>query len=442
MASRRRESAVESTTIIVLGYNSKAYLRDCFGSLRRMEGAENVRLLYVDNASQDGSAAWMEQHFPEVDVLRNGANLGFCGGNNAGARHAAGRWIGFLNPDMRVAPDWLAHFARAIEDPTVDAVASRIMNWDGSLVDFGGSAMNFYGYGMQEGVGAPLTASALEDRDILFACGGAMFIRRDLFLEAGGFDEDYFAFFEDMDLGWRLWVLGYRVRYAGRMVVHHHHHGSWGQVSGRDRQKLYERNTLASVLKNYESATLDKVLPAALLLSGYRAFLTSGLDPDAFRPRPSGASPRAWGPYVRVRDALLYYGPRGWDALRAGGPAAVLRKGRAEMERRRSVRRQGPGGEPAVAQLFASAGRPYDPAATYLPDGTLAYLDAAQWLLAHNDGLMAKRRRIQAARRRTDREVQALFRRPLTPNYPDAEHLRAMKVLCELWSLYDLFGER
>lgn len=424
-------AAVDSTTIIVLGYNSKAYLQDCFASLQAMEGAGQVRLLYVDNASQDGSASWIEEHFPEVEVLRNPANLGFCGGNNAGARHASTQWVGFLNPDMRVAPDWLAQFARVVDDPTVDSVASRIMNWDGSLVDFGGSAMNFYGYGMQEGIGEAAAGHALEDRDILFACGGAMFVRRELFLQVGGFDEDYFAFFEDMDLGWRLWVLGFRVRYAGKMVVHHHHHGSWGQVSRRERQKLYERNTLASVLKNYEDATLDRVLPAALLLSGYRAFLTSGLDPDAYRPRPPVAPSRAWGPYARVRDALLYYGPRAWNAFRDGGPAAVVRKSRAELERRR--RGQG---------LLAEAGESLDPAATYLPDGTLAYLDAARWLLASYEGLMAKRRRIQNARRRTDREVQALFQKPLTPNYPDAEHWRAMQVLCELWSLYELFGVR
>ncbi len=428
---------METTTVIVLGYNSRAYLQDCFASLERMEGAGDVRLLYVDNASQDGSATWVEEHFPRVEVLRNGANLGFCGGNNAGACHATSQWVGFLNPDMRVAPDWLAHLARAIEDGSPDAVASRIMNWDGSLVDFGGSAMNFYGYGMQEGVGAPLAASALEDRDVLFACGGAMFVRRDVFLEVGGFDEDYFAFFEDMDLGWRLWVLGYRVVYAGKMVAHHHHHGSWGQVSRRERQKLYERNTLASVVKNYEDGTLEKVLPAALLLSGYRAFLTSGLDPDAYRPRPSASLYPAWGVYSRVRDALLYYGPRAWSALRAGGPAAVVRRGRAELERKR-----GQSAPAALPGLAAAAGEPLDPSATYLPDGTLAYLDAARLLLTGYDGLLAKRRRIQTARRRSDREVQALFRKPLTPNYPDAEHLRAMQVLCEIWSLYDLFEAR
>ncbi|NLF10410.1 MAG: glycosyltransferase family 2 protein [Anaerolineaceae bacterium] len=426
---------MDSTTIIVLGYNSKAYLQDCFASLQAMDGAAKARLLFVDNASQDGSVSWMKEHFPEVEILRNPANLGFCGGNNAGARHARTEWIGFLNPDMRVAPDWLAQFALVAQDPTVDAVASRIMNWDGSLVDFGGSAMNFYGYGMQEGIGEAPPPSALEDRDVLFACGGAMFVRRDLFLEAGGFDEDYFAFFEDMDLGWRLWVLGYRVRYAARMVVYHHHHGSWGQVPRRERQTLYERNTLASVLKNYEDATLAKVLPAALLLSGYRAFLTSGLDPDAYRPRPPAAMSRAWGPYAWVRDAVLYYGPRAWAAFRDGGPAAVVRKGRAELERRAKGRRQS-GQAPLPAD-----GEPLDPSATYLPDRTMAYLDASRWLLASSDGLMAKRQRIQAARRRSDREVQALFRKPLTPNYPDPEHLRAMMVLCEIWSIYDLFRE-
>jgi GT2 family glycosyltransferase len=431
---------MQTVTIIVLGYNSKSHLEACFRSLHQMEsGSLAVEFLFVDNASSDGSAAWIREHFPGVQVVENAANLGFCGGNNVGAREARTEWIAFLNPDMRVSPDWLTElFQVARRDPDVDCIASRIMNWDGSLVDFGGSAMNFYGYGMQQGIGAAPSAASLEERPVLFPCGGAMLIRRDVFLKAGGFDEDYFAFFEDMDLGWRLWVLGYRVVYAGQAVVFHHHHGSWGAVPQRQRQKMYERNTLASILKNYEDETLHQVLPGALFLMGYRAFLTSGLDPDEYRPEGLALGPKPPGFYLQLREGLAFYGKRIWETLFHEGPAGLVRRSVDEIERRLDAWRrrlaQLPHNEPSVSMLPVQNWE-----GTLLPDRTRAYFEAAQSLLDIYDQVMAKRRTIQAARQRSDQEILPLFREPLTPNYPDAVYSRAVHIVSDLWSLYDLF---
>lgn len=432
---------MESVTIIVLGYNSKSYLQDCFTSLQQMEGlADEIEILFVDNASDDGSAAWVREHFSSIHVLKNPTNLGFSGGNNVGARYARSDWIAFLNPDMRVAPDWLAAMLHAAQDPTVDCVASRIMNWDGSLVDFGGAAMNFYGYGMQEGVGAPVTESCTEDKYVLFPCGGAMLIRKKVFLTAGGFDEDYFAFFEDADLGWRLWILGYAVKYAGQAVVYHHHHGSWGQVPERNRQTLYERNTLATILKNYEDDTLQRVLPAALQLMSYRAFLTSGIEPDDHRPQGLYLLPRSPGFLERLWGAVTYYGHLTWETLWQEGPWALVVKSLKEIERRQEGRRERRAGQPGPLPFPMSVEQAGEGMA--LPDRTFAYFEAAQSILDQYDRIMEKRRAIQAARKRSDQEILHLFQKSLVPNYPDYEHLRALHVLSALWSLYDLFDDQ
>jgi GT2 family glycosyltransferase len=124
-------------------------------------------------------------------------------------------------------------------------------------------------------------------RPFLFACGGAMLIRRDLFLEVGGFDPDYFAYFEDVDLGWRLWLLGHRVVYAPRAVVYHRHHGSWQTVNDAKKWLLAERNTLYTIVKNYEDDHLARILPAALLLILQRAFLDIRPDPAYFGLPPA-----------------------------------------------------------------------------------------------------------------------------------------------------------
>src|SRR5207249_1502513 len=121
--------------------------------------------------------------------------------------------IAFLNNDMRVEPTWLRELVRPLVDESdVAATGGKILSWTGEAIDFVGGSVNFYGHGFQPLHGRPAEdVTGLESRPFLFPCGGSMAIRRDVFLGSGAFDEDYFAFFEDIDLGWRLWVLGYRV---------------------------------------------------------------------------------------------------------------------------------------------------------------------------------------------------------------------------------------
>jgi GT2 family glycosyltransferase len=271
-----------TVTVIVLNYNGRKHLQECLPSLLQLDyPGDQLELMLVDNASSDGSVEFIQSHYPQVRVVRSPENVGFAAGNNLGAREAAGQYVIFLNNDMRVDPRFVKGLVAAIRsDPEAVCAGAKILNWDGSKFDFAGAALHFAGYGYQIGLGTPFAEGLFSEvRPILFPCGGAMMIDRQVFLEVGGFDEKYFIYFEDVDLGWRLWVLGYKVVFAPEAVVYHHHHGTMRSVSDFRKRVLHKRNTLYSVIKNYHEDSLKRVLPAVLLGA------TSGIVEQAARRR-------------------------------------------------------------------------------------------------------------------------------------------------------------
>ena len=259
-----------SVTIIVINYNGLKHLKPCFSSLSQLDyPSEKLALMLVDNASTDGSLAYLRQHFPRVQIVLNEKNFGFSGGNNRGVLTAQSKYIVFLNTDMRVDPHFLSALVSAVRsDPDIVCAGAKILNWDGSLIDFGGSAADFSGHAYQLGWGeSPKEHQFDQIQPILFPCAGAMIIDRQVFLDIGGFDENYFLFYEDLDLGWRLWLLGYKVVFAPEAIVYHRFHGSVSSVPEIRKWVLYKRNALYTILKNYSDENLDKVLSVILLSS-------------------------------------------------------------------------------------------------------------------------------------------------------------------------------
>ena len=127
--------------------------------------------------------------------------------------------------------------------------------------------MSFYGHGFKMHAGDTDLAGHDDEADVLFASGAAMVVDAEVFARVGGFDERYFMFFEDVDLGWRLWLLGYEVRYVPASVVYHRHHASMAEVGSWREHFLLERNALFTIYKNYDDENLRAVLPAALALT-------------------------------------------------------------------------------------------------------------------------------------------------------------------------------
>jgi GT2 family glycosyltransferase len=264
-------SGAPRATVALVNWNGRHLLEACLPSVFALDyPADALECVVVDNGSTDGSRQWLQACWPQVRVVAHPDNRGFAPAANDAAEAATGQVVAFLNNDCRVAPTWLRHLVDALDAEGAAAAGSCMLDWSGARVDFDGAAMNFHGHGSNRGFGRPYVAGAARAPEpALFACGGAMAVDRARFLATGGFDAAYFAYFEDVDLGWRLWVEGERVVYVPEAVAFHRHHGS-----GMDRARwrlLLERNALASLLKNYDDANLAIVLPAARALLAARA---------------------------------------------------------------------------------------------------------------------------------------------------------------------------
>jgi GT2 family glycosyltransferase/glycosyltransferase involved in cell wall biosynthesis len=267
MSSHQTHSPGPAISVIVLNFNGRAHLETCLPSLEALDyPASHVELLVVDNGSTDGSAEFVRTQHPRVRVHALAKNTGFAAGNNAGAAVATGEWLVFLNNDMRVDAGFLHALSEAsAAAPEVACFGAKILSWNGKTIDFADSGGHFAGYAYQIGNGDPAESPAAQIvKPLLFACGGAMMIRRNVFLETGGFDEDYFAYLEDFDLGWRLWTLGHQVMFCPQAVAFHRGHGTSGKMGAYRRDAVQARNAIYSVIKNYSDANLGKVLPAAL----------------------------------------------------------------------------------------------------------------------------------------------------------------------------------
>ena len=423
-----------SISIIVLNYNSMTHLRDNFDSLLHLNyPADQLEIILADNASTDGSVAWVKKTYPIVHIVQNEDNLGYAAGNNAAVLAARGKWVVILNPDMRVESDWLMELTRPLStNPQPACVASKVLSWNGSAIDFADAAINFMGWGCQPGYGSQHLDAYNADKPLLFANGGAMLIKRDVFLEIGGFDADYFAYYEDVDLGWRLWLHDYNVSFAARAVVFHRHHGSWEGVNTAKKQLLSERNTLFTIIKNYEDDNLARILPAALLLLLQRAYLDVRPDPSAFENTPAAPTTRIFG--------VRYYLKQVRDLLANGRLRELTVRAQDEVARRWRKR-----GQDVVVGKW-----PFQHPLTQHPvDGqfqvpaiALSRLLAGRELLNTFPHLLAKREKNQATRQRPDAQIFPLFQWELISNFNDDQFIHAMNQIIAKFGLVDLFGHK
>jgi GT2 family glycosyltransferase/glycosyltransferase involved in cell wall biosynthesis len=281
-----------SVTIIIVNFNGRDHLGPCLDSIAALDyPSELFRTICVDNDSHDGSLELLAKTYPWVEVLPQSTNLGFSPAVNLAARHATSKCIALMNNDMRLDPMWLRELVSQY-DPAAGfvCVAGTIMDWDGTHVDFADATINFHGFGQQQGFGMPvaeaeakgLIGEAAQGRVLPFACGGSLLIRRDLFVELGGFDPAFFAYFEDVDFGWRLQVCGYKTRLAAGALSFHRHHGTSSRFATHERTLLLERNSLRMLLKNAGDDALPSLLSGALLMNARRAKSDARSDRDSY----------------------------------------------------------------------------------------------------------------------------------------------------------------
>jgi GT2 family glycosyltransferase/glycosyltransferase involved in cell wall biosynthesis len=375
-------SVTPTVSVVIVNYRGAEHSITCLRALRDELDypADRLELICVDNASGDGSVAKIRAAVPSAKVIEAGANLGFAGGCNLGAKSASGEVIALINNDARPDRDWVrAAVAVLRAEPTVAGVASKVLDWDGKLVDFVDGGLTWFGMGYKRLAGKPIDELRPEDhlaqRDVLFATGSAMFVRAEVFAEVGGFDERFFMFYEDVDLGWRLNLRGWRVRYEPASIAYHRHHASMSTVDGEDQARelfLLERNALASLYKNLSDETLAKVLPAAMALSVRRATARGDVDPTQLE-----------------------------ITRRTGGP---------------------------------------EPKDVSIPRTTLAGVLAIDQFVELLPELGKARAAEQAARVRTDADLVSLMRKAIEPAYPLPRYLAAHEILLDAFGIEDVFG--
>ncbi len=254
-------------TVSIVNLNGSNYLKDCLESLKKLNyPAEMLEIIIVDNGSNDDSVKFIRNNYPEAKIIQNSRNLGFAKANNQAAAEAKGEYVAFLNNDTKVDENWLIELLRPVygSDETICS-GSKVLSFDGKSIDFAGGMINFEAKGFQIDYGMPKEKDNHNmERFLPFVNGGAMLVRRDVFVNSGGFDEDFFAYYEDVDLGWRLWVLGYKVVFAPDSIVYHMHHGTSKAFSEDKLRYLKERNALISLYKNYGEQSLAAILAATL----------------------------------------------------------------------------------------------------------------------------------------------------------------------------------
>ena len=239
----------------------------------------------VDNGSTNQSVQYLEKNYPEIKIIKNKKNEGFAKPNNQAAIIANGEYLALINNDMVAKSDWLEQLILTMNRTGADCVAGTILNWDGTKIDFVDAGMNQFGLGFLIDFKEPIDKlnEHNEEKEMFFACGGAMLVKKSVYLTIGGLDEDFFAYFEDVDFGWRLWLLGFKVVRSPKAISYHRHHGTAKKFSNYKRVFHIELNALCMIYKNYNDNNYLKYLVGALVFRFTRIAEAVRIDFNSFR---------------------------------------------------------------------------------------------------------------------------------------------------------------
>ena len=255
-------------SIIIVNWNSKDDLAECLNSLVKID-YKNIEIIVVDNGSTDGSIELVEEYSRKIvlRLIKYRTNLGFAIPNNDGFKKAKGEYILLLNNDTTVEKDFLTKLVSVLEkDEKIGVVQPKIIFADSSLLQSGGSFLLYTGFLYHFGYGKnPKAAKYRKQMEIFSANGACILLRRSVIEEVDLFDSDYFAYFEETDFCWRVWLAGYKILFVPNAAIYH----KGGRTAKRFASSFINyhsfKNRIVSLLKNLGKRELLKILPLHLL---------------------------------------------------------------------------------------------------------------------------------------------------------------------------------
>lgn len=262
-----------AVTVVIPTWNRLDLVERCLRALMCQERPAD-EVIVVDNGSVDGTASTLRDRWPTVVLMQLPENQGFAGGVNRGIEAATpGNDIVLLNNDASPRVSWLAELCRgaAVGEPEIGVFASKILDSEGVRIDSTGDFMNKAGVPVPRGRGEIDRGQFDDETDVLSACAGASYFRRAVLDELGGFDEDFFAYFEDLDFCLRARSLGWRVQYVPTAVVRHDVGATSASIPGFSRYHSL-RNLWFLLVKNVPLPVLVTMLPGVLAVQAGRTW--------------------------------------------------------------------------------------------------------------------------------------------------------------------------
>jgi GT2 family glycosyltransferase len=253
---------VARAVVVIPNWNGAHFLSKCLESLAAQTVAAEV--IVVDGASVDGSQELVRSRFPEVSLVTLDRNRGFAGAANAGIEQALARgadYVALLNNDAVARVDWLERLVTVAErHPEAGTVTSKLLRSDGERIDSTGDFYSSWGWAYPRGRDELDRGQYDELREVFCGSGGASLYRATMLREVGLFDEEYFAYLEDQDLGFRAQLMGWKARYEPTAVAYHHMMGTSSTISNFDRYHAL-RNCIYLYVKNMPPPLHLKYLP-------------------------------------------------------------------------------------------------------------------------------------------------------------------------------------
>lgn len=251
-------------SIVILNYNGATFLRNCLNSILA-NNSYNLEIIVVDNNSPDGSGKECANEYPSCKFILNEQNVGVPEGLNIGIRNCTGEFTVLLNNDIIVDPAWLDHLLNAYETYGPAMYQPKLIEMTRrDRINSAGNMINVFGFGFSRGK-AKVDAGQYDNvEEVSFASGACLFCPTFVLREAGPLDQEFFAYHEDLDLGWRARLRGYPSYYIPKSVVYHYGSAQW-QWSAK-KFYLLERNRWIVLLTNYSTRTIIRLFPSLLII--------------------------------------------------------------------------------------------------------------------------------------------------------------------------------